>query len=113
MALDLMSIGLRIKHARTQKNMTQEDLADAVGSSRKHISVIETAGTGISLELLIEIANALQVPIDDLLIDNLAVTDPSDDTDLHYILLDCTTQEESIITKTAKALKSILLEHGV
>ena len=93
--------------------MTQEQLADAVGISRKHISVIESVGTGISLELLIALSNTLDVPVSELLADNLSSTDRIDDSDLRYILLDCTTQEEKIITKTAKALKAILTEHGV
>ena len=39
--------------------------------------------------------------------------DKIDDSDLRYILLDCTSQEEKIITKAAKALKAILSAHGV
>ena len=113
MALDLASIGLRIKHARSKHNMTQEQLADAVGISRKHLSVIESAGTGISLELLIALSNTLNVPVGEILADNLSTSDKIDDSDLRYILLDCTMQEEKIITKTAKALKAILTEHGV
>ena len=113
MTLDLASIGLRIKHARNRRNLTQEQLADAVGISRKHLSVIESAGTGISLELLIALSNTLKVPVGDLLVDNLSIADKIEDSDLRYILLDCNSQEEKIITKAAKALKAILSEHGV
>ncbi len=113
MTLDLASIGLRIKHARNRRNLTQEQLADAVGISRKHLSVIESAGTGISLELLIALSNTLEVPVGDLLVDNLSIVDKIEDSDLRYILLDCNSQEEKIITKAAKALKAILSEHGV
>ena len=113
MTIDLASIGLRIKHARNRRSLTQEQLADAVGISWKHLSVVESAGTGISLELLIALANTLEVPVGELLADNLSAVDKIDDSDLGYILLDCTAQEEKIITKTAKALKAILSEHGV
>ena len=113
MTIDLASIGLRIKHARNRRNLTQEQLADAVGISRKHLSVVESAGTGISLELLIALANTLEVPVGELLADNLSAVDKIDNSDLGYILLDCTAQEEKIITKAAKALKAILSEHGI
>ncbi len=113
MAMDYASIGLRIKHARNEKGFTQEKLADMLNISRIQVAYIENGNRGISLELMVDIANALDVPVGELLADNLSAADKIADSDLRYILLDCTTQEESIITKTAKALKSILLEHGV
>jgi len=113
MAMDYASIGLRIKYARTRKGMTQEQLADAINATRKHISLMESGERGISLEMLVAVANALDTPIKDLLADNLTTSDVMTDTDLHYILLDCTVQEEKIITKTAQALKAILSENGI
>ncbi|MBQ3762383.1 MAG: helix-turn-helix transcriptional regulator [Clostridia bacterium] len=113
MALDFASIGLRIKHARTEKNLTQEKLAEMLGISRIQIAYLENGDRGISLEMLVNVSNILNVPIAELLADSLNSTDKIDDSDLRYILLDCTTQEEKIITKAAKALKAILSEHGV
>lgn len=112
MALDFASIGLRIRHARTNKKLTQDQLAEAVGISRKHVSLIESGDRGVSLELLINISNELRVPISELLADNLTSFEINDD-DLHYILLDSTERQEKIITKMAKALKTILLENDV
>jgi len=113
MAFDYASIGLRIKHARTKKGITQEKLAEDLNTIREHITRIESGDRGISLELLVEISNTLEVPITELLADSLTSPENLSDTDLHYILLDCTKQEEKIITKTAKALKAALLENGV
>ena len=113
MAIDYASIGLRIKHARNKKNMTQEQLADALGASRNQIVLLENGDRGVSLEMLIAISNTLNAPISELLADNLTSSEVTTDTDLHYILLDCTQQEEKIITKVAQALKAILLENGV
>ncbi len=113
MGLNFASIGLRIKHARTEKNMTQEKLAELLGISRIQIAYLENGDRGISLEMLVNISNSLNVPIAELLADNLSVIDKIEDSDLRYILLDCTSQEEKIITKAAKALKAILSEHGV
>ena len=113
MNLDYASIGLRIKNARNKAEMTQDSLAEALHISRRHLSLLENGDRGISLELLVEIANALNVPIAELLADNLDSADKIEDSDLRYILLDCNSQEEKIITKAAKALKAILSEHGV
>ena len=93
--------------------MTQEKLAEMLGISRIQIAYLENGDRGISLEMLVNISNGLNIPIADLLADNLSVIDKIEDSDLRYILLDCTSQEEKIITKAAKALKAILSEHGV
>ncbi len=74
---------------------------------------METGDRGISLELLVSVSNVLGVPISELLADNLLDADKSTTAELQSLLLDCTSQEEKIITKTAKALKAILSEHGV
>ena len=113
MALDFASIGLRIKHSRTKKGMTQETLSELLGVSRNQITYMETGERGISLELLVSVSNVLDVPISDLLADNLSSADKSATSELQYLLLDCTSQEEKSITKAAKALKAILSEHGV
>ncbi len=108
-----LTLAENIRTFRKERKMTQEQLAEAVSSSREHIARAEAGDRGISLELLVGIANALDVPITELLADSLDSTDRIDESDLRYILLDCSSQEEKIITKTAKALKAILSEHGV
>ena len=51
MAIDYESIGKRIKHYRTQKKLSQEELGKAVFATPVHISYIETgARTPLSLE---------------------------------------------------------------
>ena len=59
MAIDYESIGKRIKHYRTQKKLSQEELGKAVFATPVHISYIETGARTPSLEILILIANAL------------------------------------------------------
>ncbi len=73
------------------------------------VAYLENGTKGISLETLINIANALEVSADFLLVDQL-LYQSTKDTDASYILLDCTKQEEQIITKNMNALKKILKE---
>ena len=113
MALDFESIGTRIKQYRTEKKMSQEDLANKIGTIHKHLSNIETGVKSPSLELLILIANALDVSADDLLTDNLKHSSSPVSTEIHDLLLDCNNDEKDILTKTLKFLKATLVEHGV
>ena len=113
MALDYESIGKRIKRYRTDKKMSQEDLASKIGTVYKHVSNIETGAKAPSLELLVMIANALDVSADDLLTDNLKHSSSPVGTEIHDLLLDCNNDEKAILTKTVKFLKATLVEYGV
>lgn len=113
MALDYESIGKRIKRYRTDKKMSQEDLGQAIAVNYQHISNIESARRYPSLELLVMIANALDVSADDLLTDNLKHSSSPVGTEIHDLLLDCNNDEKAILTKTVKFLKATLVEHGV
>lgn len=69
--MNLKAIGARIKEAREAKSLTQEQLAEIVGLSATHISVIERGVKAPRLETFIELANALNATSDSLLIDVL------------------------------------------
>lgn len=113
MAIDYESIGKRIKHYRTDKKMSQEDLGKIVCVNYQHISNIEAGRRYPSLELIILIANALDVSADDLLTDNLKHSSSPVGTEIHDLLLDCNNDEKAILTKTVTFLKGLLAEYGV
>ncbi len=66
-SLDFASIGQRIKEVRTQRQLTQENLANAVDVNVSHISNIETNKVKVSLTLLVAICNALDCTVDYIL----------------------------------------------
>ena len=111
MVIDSESIGRRIKHYRSEKKLSQEELANSVFASSNHN--IETGVKTPSLELLISIANALDVSADDLLTDNLKHSSSPVDTEIHDLLLDCNHDEKAILTRTLTFLKALLSEFGV
>lgn len=108
MNIDYYSIGLRIRQARNQRNITQDDLAEMTDLSRPTISLIEGGKKGISLEVLIRICNALEISSDKVLLDELTHSFFNDEGDIPYLLLDCNENEERIITNTMVALKNAL-----
>ena len=62
-------LGQNIALYRKYRGMTQGTLAECVGIDQSHMSRIENAGIGVSLDLVFAIAEALQVPPDKLLQD--------------------------------------------
>ena len=61
-----MAKNIRLKTARTQKDLSQEQLADAVDVTRQTISVIERGDYNPTINLCIKICKVLGVTLNDL-----------------------------------------------
>ena len=70
MSVDYKQIGRQIRKYRKARGLTQEELAGAVDISPTHMSHIETAGTKLSLPVLLDLADSLQVPPGSLIRDD-------------------------------------------
>ena len=113
MAVDYEGIGKRIKYYRLSKGLSQEELGQAVNVNNEHLSRIETGTKYPSLELLIMVANALEVSADDLLIDSLEHTSSSIGRELHTMLSACNHDEMEMLTRTLQFLKALFTEFGI
>ena len=74
--LDWSKMGLRIKMARKQHSMTQASLAQIIDVTPKYLSVLERGVQPPKFETFIDIANALDVDANTLLVDYLTVSTP-------------------------------------
>lgn len=68
--LDGVQLGKQIKKYRVERGLRQKDLAKRVYSTTNTISRLEIGNTGCSLEMLLAIANALELSPDVLLFGN-------------------------------------------
>ena len=59
----ILQLGRKIFRYRKEKGFSQNELADILGISREHIAKIETAKRCVSLGLLIEISETLNIPV--------------------------------------------------
>ena len=59
-------LGLNISYYRKLNNYTQESLAEKLGIDRTTVSKIELATCGVSLDLLLDISEVLNVPVEKL-----------------------------------------------
>lgn len=66
---DYVSLGERVRKARKQKRLTQEQLAEACDLSTAHIGHIERGTRALSIESLITLSEVLDVSTDYLLMD--------------------------------------------
>jgi transcriptional regulator with XRE-family HTH domain len=62
-----IQIGLNILHYRKEQGITQEQLAEMIGYSRQQVQRVETANAAPTLAILLDISEALNVPLEKLL----------------------------------------------
>ncbi|MBQ2983499.1 MAG: helix-turn-helix transcriptional regulator [Candidatus Gastranaerophilales bacterium] len=96
MKQSLILLGKRIAYLRNKKGFTQEKLAEKTHYSTNHISKLELARTNPSFDLLVKIANSLDVELNELF-------DFSKEKDLKYIkneiqkILDSNNKDEILL----------------
>lgn len=111
MKIDYYKIGQRIKKYRKAYNFSQEQLAEKIGISVTHMSHIETGNTKLSLPVLVDIANALEVKTTDLLEESTNERKFLSN-ELNTILEACSVSQMRIITDIVKATKISLDKHS-
>lgn len=111
MKINYKDIGLRIRRERENKNITQEKLAELAGISVQHICNIENSNTKLSLPVLIDIANAMNINAAIFLLGSLENNSISANCIIADLLLDCTKEEKTITIDTIQSLKDSLKEN--
>ena len=112
MQLDYESLGIRIKNARKRIGLTQERLAEYANISSTHLSNIENGRTHFSLEVLIDLINALSVRPDELLCDSVEHSGDIYITEVQTLLSNCTNDEFRFVIDIMKnALNSYRKSH--
>ena len=113
MGLDYQAIGTRVRRLRKSLGLTQQTLAEMSGQEPSNISHIERGATKLSLPTLVNIANALEVTVDELLCDSLPASRNVLEREVAQLLADCSHLELKIITETVLALKESLRRAGL
>lgn len=99
--MNYIKIGERIRKYRREQNLSQEELAEKIGISTTHMSHIETGSTKLSLPVLVELAEKLNVSSDNLLFDEQNISN----SEISNLLNECSPEELDIITSIIKAAK--------
>ncbi len=106
--MDLKAVGRRIQLARRDYGMTQEQLAEAVGLSPTHISVIERGAKPTKITNFVAIANTLGVSADELLLDVLDCTAKVESTELYHQIAELPPKNQSLVLKVVRLMISEL-----
>ena len=111
MSLNYYAIGQRIKEYRKRSQLSQAMRSELIDKSSAYVSYIESGNKSMSLETFVRIANALEIPTDLLLSEQLNGSIAAANQEITMILSDCSDYERVVIVKAAKTLKTTLREH--
>lgn len=110
--MNYYEVGQRIRKFRKAYNFSQEQLAEKVGISTTHMSHIETGNTKLSLQVFVDIANALSVQTDELLYDIPQISRTVKKHEVEEILDSCSQHEMYILADVIRTLKSALEKYN-
>lgn len=109
--LDYVAIGKKIRSIRKARNLSQEQLAEKIWISTTHMSHIETGSTKLSLSVLVDIAEALQVGTDELLSTQPFIEKTDTTDELRALIQSCTAAQSRVLLDLLKAAKKSMDTH--
>ena len=106
MPLNNHALGKSIRYYRKKRDYSQSSLSELVDKSPTYLSYIESGLRCISLDTLVDLANALNVTADILLRESLKNQAAVMRAEFAEILADCTDYEQRILLEVLIAVKA-------
>ena len=106
--IDYRLLGKRILEWRKQFGITQESLAFIAEMSVPYLSQIENGKKKPSLETLLAVANGLGITLDEIMTGNQLSHSSDYQSDIDYLLYDCSPEEKRLLYETIKSLKQTI-----
>ncbi len=110
MTIDYNVIGQRIKEARLEKNITQEELADKLDLSVTYISRVENGNSHINLNRLSQVCNVLEISEGTLLNGVYNKSENYLNKEFADLLKNTTPKKQKLIYEMAKTIAKMDLE---
>ena len=105
---DYYLIGQNIRKFRKAKRMSQESLAERIGISTTHMSHIETGNTKLSLPVLIELSQILDVSTDSIIFGDIGRDAELPGRQIAELLESSSTKQQRIISEVVSAVKTAM-----
>lgn len=106
MAIDYGVIGERLKKARKERGLTQEQLAEKIDVSIAFLSRIERGNSQINLKRLTQICELLNVTEGDILNGVSNNSNKYLDSEFANLLQNCSSQQQKLIYDIAKVISN-------
>ena len=111
MEIDYTELGIRVRHRRHEVGYTQEHLAEVIGISPQYLAEIENSRKKVSLTVLANLAERLDLSIDELIYGEERIMAKRYLADFSILLEDCSPAEGRVLYEAGKALKKVLVSN--
>lgn len=108
--INLVELGSRIRQIRMEHGMTQMDLADACNLSLPYVSDIERGKKCFSVDILLRVAQALEVSTDWLLRLDIPQTQYAYSAEAAELLAGCSPDEATLLLDLMHSAKEIIIK---
>lgn len=106
LGIDYGAIGRRLKTARINKGMKQDEIANILDTSQSYVSAIETGEKKLGLATFIKLCRIYDVSLDYVLFDNLPMKQTLN-PDFDEVVSDCNEKERRFLLLLIKEAKEI------
>jgi len=114
MAIDLKSVGERIREARKANKLTQNQLAEILEVSPAYISDIEMGKVNFGITTFMKITEALQISADRLLCTNIPEMEQINNVEITNVIKDLDQSDVQAIIRIIKDITKLLRQtHSV
>ena len=108
--IDMPELGARIRQARTDKNMSQLELAEVCGISVPYVSDVERGKKCFSVDILLRVAQALEVSTDWLLRLDIPQTQYAYSAEAAELMAACSRDEATLLLDLMRSAKEIIIK---
>lgn len=103
--------GHKLKKKRKEQNLTQDNLSELTGISKRHIANIEKGTVNASIEVVSILAKELKMSIDNIIFSNDLLNEENFIKDVAIKMSLCTENQKYIVIKVINLLLDELLTH--
>ena len=111
MSVNFKLIGRRIREVRTERGISQADLAERSKTTAQYLSQIENGKKQASLQVLLSVAEVLEVSLNELLTGNQVNNPVEYQRDIVRLLVDCSSYEKRVLFEMLLNMKAVLREN--
>ena len=111
MSVNFKLIGRRIREVRAERGISQADLAERSKTTAQYLSQIENGKKQASLQVLLSVAEVLEVSLNELLTGNQVNNPVEYQRDIVRLLTDCSSYEKRVLFEMLLNMKAVLREN--
>ncbi|MBQ9120501.1 MAG: helix-turn-helix transcriptional regulator [Lachnospiraceae bacterium] len=114
MEIDYVLLGERIRKRRKELKLSQEKLAERIDVSSPHMCNIENGKTKFSLQVLVDLANALETTPNALLADHIDNKDGVQELvleEIGQVLKSCTPLQMTTLENALRTTQGMLVQY--